>query len=392
MSNQILLLAPGPVQLHPEVQKILSLPMIHHRTPEFDAVLKSVLENLKFLFQTQNPVFMHSSTGSGGMESLLVNVLSPNDKVLAIVSGKFGERWADMAEAYGANVHRLAVPWGQAAPLDQIEKFLNENSDTAMVLTQACETSTATKHDLESLGKLIAKTQTLLLVDGITALGAYPLPMDSYHIDGLVAGSQKAVMLPTGMSFVSFSEKAWKKIKTSKCPKFYFDIQKEFTANKKGETLFSSNVPLIRALDFILKRIQHLGLDKHYSQLKRRADYTRAMALELGLTLFSKSPADSVTALQLPAFIDGVKLREHLETKYFLTVMGGQDQLKGQILRLGHMGYITENDLHETTLRLAQGLIDFDVNSKLNLDLQKINTISKKYLTQTALPVTLSES
>ena len=205
--------------------------------------------------------------------------------------------------------------------------------------------------------------------------------MDEYCIDGLVAGSQKAVMLPTGMSFVSFSEKAWNKIPKARCPKFYFDIQKEFEANKKGETLFSSNVPLIRALDFILNKIQELGLDKHYRQLRRRAEYAQAMTTELKLTLFSKSPSDSVTAMTLPANIDGQKLREYLEKKYLLTVMGGQDQLKGKILRMGHMGYITDTDMHETTLRIANGLIDFGVT----LDLEYITNTSKKYLSETAI-------
>ncbi len=380
MSNPILL-APGPVQLHPEVQKILSLPMIHHRTPEFDAILKSVLQNLKFLFQTTEPVFMVTSTGSGGMESLLINVLSPKDKVLAIVSGKFGQRWADMAEAFGADVHRLNVEWGTAVSVSEVEKFLKENPDTEIVMTQACETSTGTKHDVEALGKIIAKTKALFLVDGITALGAYQLPMDSWQIDGLVAGSQKAVMLPTGMSFVSFSQKAWQKIPKAKCPKFYFDITNELKANQKGETLFSSNVPLIRALDFILKRIETIGLQKHFRQLCRRADYTRAMAKELNLKLFSKSPSDSVTALSVPENIDGTKLREHLEKKYFLTVMGGQDQLKGKIIRLGHMGYIRESDMHETTLRLAQGLIDFNCP----VDIQKITLASQKYLSESLI-------
>lgn len=381
MSNQILLLSPGPVQLHPEVQKILSLPMIHHRTPEFDLILKSCLENLKYLFQTRNSVYMHTCTGSGGMESLLINVLSPGDKILSIVSGKFGERWADMAQAFGADVHRMNVQWGESVSTTEIEIFLTNHPDTSIVMTQACETSTATMHDIEKLGQIISKTKALFLVDGITALGAYPLPMDKYLIDGLVAGSQKAVMLPTGMSFVSFSEKAWQKIKTATCPKFYFDIRKESEANQKGETLFSSNVPLVRALDYVLKRIKDIGLEKHFLQLRRRADYTRHMIPELGLILFSKSPSDSVTAMLLPSHIDGQKLRTHLESKYFLTVMGGQDQLKGRILRLGHMGYITDNDLHESTLRIAQGLVDFGIQ----LDLLKISATSNKFLTETTL-------
>ncbi len=381
MSNQNLLLAPGPVQLHPEVQKILSLPMIHHRTPEFDAILKSALSGLQFLFQTKNPVFMQTSTGSGGMESLLINVLSPKDKVLAIVSGKFGERWADMAECFGADVHRLNIPWGEAVEPKQVQAFLQQNPDTEIVMTQACETSTATAHDIQKLGEVIHPSKALFLVDGITAVGAYPIPMDQWHIDGLVAGSQKAVMLPTGMSFVSFSEKAWKKIPQAQCLKFYFDIQKEFSANKKGETLFSSNVPLIRALDYVIGRIKILSIEKHFRQLKRRADYTRAMTTALSLTLYSKSPSDSVTALNLPPSMDGAKLREHLEKKYLVTVMGGQDQLKGKILRIGHMGYITDNDLHETTLRLAQGLNDFGQST----DIERITALSLKFLKESEI-------
>lgn len=362
MSNAILL-APGPVQLHPEVQKILAQPMIHHRTPEFDEILKRVLINLKFLFQTDQPVFMHTSTGSGGLESLLVNLLSPKDEVLVVVSGKFGERWADMAEVFGAQVHRYNVNWGDAVAVTEIEALLNENQNIKLVLCQACETSTATAHDIKALGEVIAKTKALFLVDGITAVGAYDIKMDEWHIDGLVAGSQKAVMLPTGLSFVCLSQKAWAVTETATCPRFYFDLRRELKANKNGETLFSSSVPLIKALDFVLKRIEELGLKKHFSQLRRRADFTREIAKKMKLDLFSNSPADSVTALKVPASLngalDGVKLREHLEKKYNVTVMGGQDQAKGKIIRIGHMGYILDEHLIETMHRLALALTDF---------------------------------
>lgn len=361
MSNAILL-APGPVQLHPEVQKILAQPMIHHRTPEFDSILKRVLSNLKFFFQTQNPVFMHSSTGSGGMESLLVNLLSSGDEILSIVSGKFGERWADMAEVYGAKVHRLNVEWGKSVSVSEVEKFLQQNKNIKLVLCQACETSTATSHDIKALGEVVSKTPALFLVDGITAVGAYDIKMDAWKIDGLVAGSQKAVMLPTGLSFVSLSEKAWAVADKATCPRFYFDLRKEVKANKNGETYYSSSVSLIKALDFVLNRIQEIGLEKHFAQLRRRADFTREIAAAMNLQLFSSSPADSVTALKLPSEIDGVKLRAHLESKYFVTVMGGQDQAKGKIIRIGHMGYILDEHMIDTMHRLALALKDFNYN------------------------------
>ena len=357
MSNAILL-APGPVQLHPEVQKILAEPMIHHRTPEFDFILARVLQNLKFLFQTKNPVFMHTSAGSGAMESALVNVLNPGDEVLAIVSGKFGERWADMAQIFGAQVHRLQVDWGKAVKIEDVEKYLKANPKTKIVMTQACETSTGTAHPIEALGKLVATTDALFLVDGITAVGAFELKMDDWHIDSLIAGSQKAVMLPTGLSFIAMSEKAWKVSETAKTPRYYFDLRKELKANKNGETLFSSPVPLVKALDFILSRLIELGLEKHFAQLRRRADFTRAMAVQMGLSLYSHAPSDSVTAINLPAAIDGIKLRAHLEKKYLVTIMGGQDQAKGKIVRIGHMGYILDEHLIAGVYRLAQALKD----------------------------------
>lgn len=375
-TSKSLLLAPGPVQLHPEVQKILSLPMIHHRTPEFDSILKTVLSDLKTLFVTKENVFILSSTGSGGMEALLINVIRPKAKVLAIISGKFGERWAEMAQTFGAEVHKLEVPWGSAVNVEDVEKFLKENPDTEVVMSQACETSTATVHPIKEIAAVVAKTKAVFLVDAITALGAMPLPMDEWQIDGLVAGSQKAIMLPTGLSFISFSQKAWAKIKDNPTPRYYFDVRKEQAANDKGETFFSSNVALIRALDFVLKDIKATGLEGLFKTIQRRAFYTRTMANVLGLEVYSKNPSDSVTALSLPPGFDGAKFREHLEKSYNVTVMGGQDQLKGKIIRLGHMGYITDTDLHQTTERLAAGLNDFG----FSLDLQKVSDASLHWL------------
>lgn len=377
MSNSILL-APGPVALHPEVQKALSLPMIHHRTPEFDQILSSVLKNLKNIFQTEEPCFLLSATGSGGMEALLINVLNPGDQVLALITGKFGERWADMADAFGARVIRLSSPWGEAISVDQVAQTLKAHPQIKIVLCQACETSTAVKNPIQEIAELIKKTDAIFLVDGITALGAYDLPMDRWGIDGLVGGSQKAFMLPTGMSFISFSKKAWKKIESSKSLKYYFDIKKEFSANEKGETYFSSNVSLIRALKVVLNLIElNGGLDSLFKTIGRRQRYTLAMAQIIGLSLYSRSPSESVTALLLPPNMDGVKFREQLEVKYGVTVMGGQDQLKGKIIRLGHMGYITDEDLHRMTLGLAQNLKDFT-----NLEIENLENKSRQWLSE----------
>lgn len=347
MITEYNVLAPGPVNLHPRVRNVLSLPMIHHRTPEFDQILKRVLLRLKKIFFTQEDVFILTSTGSGGMESLIVNTLEKNDKVLLIDSGKFGERWGEMIQTFGGQLHTIKLEWGQALDPQQLSDFLNSNPDTKLVLTQACETSTGVSHPIQEMGQILKSyPHTLFLVDAITALGAFPLKMDDWGIDGLVGGSQKAFMLPTGLAFVSFSQKAWKKIATNSTPRFYFDIRKEKKANQNGETFFSSNVTLIRALDEVLNILDEVGYDQLFKIISERAQMTRHFGPQLGFQLFAKFPSDSVTALLLPTNIDpkkydGQKIRSLLESKYHITIMGGQDQAKGKILRIGHMGYIT---------------------------------------------------
>lgn len=346
------LMAPGPVNLHPKVREILSEPMIHHRTPEFDKILAQALRRLKFIFQTNEPVYMISSTGSGGMEALIVNTLSPGDTVLAVNSGKFGERWIEIAKAYGVNVDELKITWGEAVTADTLNAKLKTKNYQA-VLTQACETSTGVLHPIQEIGECVnSHPETLFLVDAITALGAVPLPMDQWHIDGLVGGSQKAFMLPTGMSFISFSKKAQATFACSKIPKFYLDIKKEMAANSKGETFFSSNVTLIKALNFILTEVENQGLQSLFRSIQRRADYTSVMIQLLNLKSYAKTKSPSLTAIIVPESIDGQKLREMIETDFNLTLMGGQDQAKGKIIRIGHMGYILDEHLQHLATAL----------------------------------------
>jgi aspartate aminotransferase-like enzyme len=326
--------------------------MIHHRTPLFDQTFKKVLEQLPKVFGTLQRVYLLTCTGSGGMECLLVNTCNPDDEVIVINSGKFGERWAEMARAFGLKVHEIKVAWGKAVDVDTVKDLLIRYPIKA-VFCQACETSTAIKNPVKELGKLISGyPQTLFLVDGITAVGAYPVPMDEWNIDGLVAGSQKAFMLPTGMSFISFSQKAWDRIKTVTMPRFYFDIREEDKANRKGESWFSSNVSLIKALHVVLTMILAKGLESHFAEIKKRADFTRYCILKMGLKIFPDVPSESVTAFSLPEGFDSQALRTSLEQNFNITIMGGQDQLKGKILRIGHMGYIENGD----QLRLMRDL------------------------------------
>jgi aspartate aminotransferase-like enzyme len=349
-------MTPGPVPLPQEVLASMALPMEHHRTPEFIALWNRALGNLKRVFCTNQNVFIHTSTGSGAMESALINVLSPGDHVIAVTSGKFGERWADMAETFGARVTRIAVPWGQAVKVAEIQNALRATPDAVAVLCQACETSTGVLHPIREIARTVGQSKALLLVDGITALGALPLPMDEWGIDVLVAGSQKAFMLPAGLSFISFSKKAWIRVEQAKCPRYYFDIRKEKAANDNGESYFSSAVTHVRALDLVLSIFLSQGLERVYARIQTLSKATLLAAAEMGIGVFPEAPSPSLSALMIPEGVDGQKVRAEMEKNEAVIVMGGQDQLKGKIIRIGHMGAIRDEDLILTLRSFASAL------------------------------------
>jgi aspartate aminotransferase-like enzyme len=350
------LMTPGPVPLPEEVLEVLARPMEHHRTPEFVALFGRVLQNLKKVFMTNEPCFIQTSTGSGGMESALVNTLSPGDHVLSIVSGKFGERWAEMAEAFGLRVTRLEVEWGRAVRVNDVEEALKKNPDIKAVMTQACETSTGVLHPVRELARATRDSKAILIVDAITALGALPLPMDEWGVDVIIGGSQKAFMLPTGLSFIAFSKKAWSLVEKSTMPKFYFDIREEKKANDNGESLFSSAVTHVRALDLVLDIFLKRGMHKVHERIDALSRASIEAAREMGLKVFSEIASPSVTALAMPEGIDGQKVRADIEKSSHVIVMGGQDRLKGKIIRIGNMGAIRDDDLIATLEALAASL------------------------------------
>lgn len=378
------LMTPGPVAIHPEVLKLLALPAIHHRTPEFEKIFKRVLENLKHVFKTSQNVFIHTSTGSGAMESAIANCVSPGDKVICLVSGKFGERWAEMARAYQANVIVLNISWGEVAQPEQLEKLLSEHPDCVAVLCQACETSTGVLHPIEKLGAVVARTPALFLVDAITALGATPLPMDCWHLDVVIGGSQKAFMLPTGLSFISFSKKAWAVVERTKSVRYYFDIRKELKANLAGESFFSSPVTHMRALDYILTHFMVKDFDFVLDRIQKLATACRQACEVMGLKIYPRVASPSLSVIVMPDQpdqIDGQKVRLAMEEKFNITVIGGQDALKGKVVRIGHMGYITDEDLLETIKGLAGSInlqkANFISDEKIQLALSKAQKILK---------------
>ena len=340
------LLTPGPTPLPPQISLAMAKPIIHHRTPQFQEILKEASTGLKWVFQTANDVFIISSSGTGAMEAAVINLLSAGDVALVVQGGKFGERWTELCKAYGINVEILDVPWGEAVNPQEIGKRLKSNPQIKAVFVTLCETSTGVDNDIQAISAVVKETPAVLAVDAISGLGAVDLKTDAWGVDVVVAGSQKGLMLPPGLGFISVSAKAWKLVEASKTGRYYLDLRKAKKAADKNDTPFTSSITLIDALNEALKIMQKDGLEYIFKRHKTMADATRAAAKALGLELFAPTAAsDGVTAVKVPAALDGEKLVKTMRDTYGVTIAGGQDELKGKVFRIAHMGYIAESDI-----------------------------------------------
>ena len=340
------LLAPGPTPVPPEALLAMAMPIIHHRAPDFLPILDSAKKGLQWLYQTKNDVLILCATGTGGMEGSVTNFLSPGDDVLVINGGKFGERWTKICQAYGMKVEELIVEWGYAVKAEQVEAALRKNPKIKAVFVQANETSTGVYHDVKSVAAVVRNTGALMVVDAISALVAHDIKADEWGIDVMIGGSQKGVMLPPGLAFVSVSDKAWKMADTAKTPKFYFNFKKERENLAKNQTNFTSAVTLIIGLNACIKILQAEGLENAFARHARLAKATRAGAAALGLKLFPReSPSNALTAIEAPAGVDGQAIYKNLREKYGITGAGGQDKLKGKIFRIAHLGYADTFDV-----------------------------------------------
>ncbi len=341
------LLAPGPTPVPPEALTAMSMPIIHHRSPEFIPILEEAKNDLKWLFQTNNDVLILCSTGTGGMVGSVSNFLSPGDKALIVRAGKFGERWTEICEAHGVTPINIDVEWGYAVKPALVAAALKKDPKIKAVLIQASETSTGVAHDTEAIAKIVAKyDNTILVVDAITAMGVFDMPVDKWGIDVCITGSQKALMLPPGLAFVSVSDKAWKMAETAKCAKFYFNFPKERKNLAKNQTNFTSASSLIVGLNTVLRMMKADGLDNTFARHERLASATRAAMKALGLKLYAKeSPSTALTAVEVPEGVDGGALTKLMRDKYGVTVAGGQAQLKGKIFRIAHLGYFDTFDI-----------------------------------------------
>ncbi|MDH5457115.1 MAG: alanine--glyoxylate aminotransferase family protein [Nitrospinota bacterium] len=346
------LLAPGPTPVPETVNLEMAAPMVHHRTPQFSKIFGEAAEDAKYLFQTKQDVIILASTGTGGMESCITNLFSPGDKVLVVNGGKFGERWGKISQAYGLEPVWINVEWGQAVDVNKVKEALENDKDIRAVLVQASETSTAVAHPIEALSKLTRdRDDVLLVVDGITGVGVFPLPMDEWGIDAIVTGSQKALQLPPGLALVALSDKAWKFADQSKCPHFYFDLKKERKNLADKTSAYTPAVSLVIGLRAVLKSFKEEGIENVHKRHNRLARATRAATQALGLTMVAPdAPADSLTGVFLPDGIDGGKFVKSLRDDFGVTMAGGQDQWKGKVVRIAHLGYV---DTFDTIVAIA---------------------------------------
>jgi aspartate aminotransferase-like enzyme len=341
------LLTPGPTPLPPQVSEALSRPIIHHRTPQFQEILKEAHEGLKFVFQTKNEVFILASSGTGAMEAAVINLLSPGDTVITVEAGKFGERWTEICQAYGINCEVIKVEWGKAVSAEEIKsKVKSQKSKIKAVFTTLCETSTGVATDIKAIGEVVKNSDAVLVVDAISGLGAIDLKSDEWSCDVVVSGSQKGLMLPPGLGFISVSPKAWKLSEASKCPKYYFDLKQARKAYEKTDTPWTPAIGLIIALNEAINLLEKDGLENVFARHNKMAKATRLAVEALGLELFAPDAfSDVVTAVKVPEGIDGEKLVKTMRDTYGVTIAGGQSEMKGKIFRIAHMGYITEFDI-----------------------------------------------
>jgi aspartate aminotransferase-like enzyme len=353
------LMAPGPTPVPSEVLLAMAQPMLHHRTPEYEALFIEVRAGLKRLVQTSQDVIPLACSGTGAMEAAVVNTLSTGDTVAVVNAGKFGERWVEICRAYGVRVLELTAPYGETVPAERVAETLRKTPGLAAVVTQHSESSTGVLHDVRGYAGVTRSTDAILIVDAVSSLGIANLEMDAWGVDVVVAGSQKGLMLPPGLGFCALSERAWARTRTSKLPKYYFDLAEERKTVVKNEAHFTPAVSIVIGLRTVLGMLESEGLANVFRRHDRLARATRAGVEALGLGLFCKAtPSPALTAVTTPPGLNSEQIVTAYSKTHNITIAGGQGEMKGRIFRLGHMGYAAELDVIVALAALEQVLAE----------------------------------
>lgn len=357
MLNKLRLLTPGPTPLPEEVRLALAKDMIHHRKADFVHIMERIQPDLQYLFGTQEQVLPLSSSGTGAMYAAVSNLFAQGEKVIVVEGGKFGERWREIAQSHGLVVISLVLETGQAISTSQLQESLAKHPDASAVLVQASETSTGVLHPIHELGAVTRTLDVLLVVDGISAVGISPCPMDAWGIDCLLTGSQKGLMLPPGLSLLSLSHRAWDKVRTVQSENFYFNLLAELDKSLRNQTLFTSPVNLIQGLAVSLDLFRQTTLEAIYTKQWALTQMARVGITSLGLDLLAPTNFTwGLTAIKVPVGMDGSRILKVAAETYNVIMAGGQGELKNNIIRLGHMGHVDWSDILAGLYSLRQGI------------------------------------
>ena len=354
---------PGPTPLPERVVRSMNRPMIDHRGPEFAAILAEVTAGAKRVFGTSNDLILISSSGTGGLESAVANLVSPGDEVVAAICGNFGERFAALAAAYGADVVRLEFEWGQPVDPDDLAKVLERHPKAKVLLLTHNETSTGLTNNLRELARVGRNAGRIVVVDGVSSISSIAIETDAWGIDVAVSGSQKGWMAPPGISLVSISERAWEQQARARSPRFYFDWKEAKTWAEKGMTPFTPAVSVVFAMQEGLRMLDEEGLDNVYERHARLARATQAGLQALGFQLFAHDGyrSNTVTSALPPPTVDVAALRKLLNDKHGVVIAGGQGKMTGKMVRVGHLGAVAEGDVVQVLWALEQALEELDV-------------------------------
>ncbi len=352
------LFTPGPTPIPPEALLAMAQPIDYHRSVAATGLIKDVLEKLKLVFQTENDVLFLTTSGTGAMEGAVANLLSRDERVLVIRSGKFGERWAEICEAYGIEIIPIDVTWGDSVAPERLESHLAAYPDVKAVFATLCETSTGALHDIEALAALTRKASVLLVIDAVSALGADDLQMDNWGVDVVLSCSQKGLMTPPGLAFAALNKRAWAAVERSNLPKYYLDFCKARDTGLEGSTPYTPAVTLLSALDAALNRICAEGINAVLARHAHLALATRNAIKAIGLELFATHPANTLTSIRLPEEIDGKSFIKLMRHKHGITYAGGQAHLNGKIARIAHLGWMNENDVIVAIAAFERGLLE----------------------------------
>jgi len=359
------IMAPGPTPVPEEVLLEIAKPIIHHRTSQYQDIFKKAVERLKYVFKTKNDVFTFASSGTGAMEAAVVNVLSAGDKAIVVRGGKFGERFGELCKAYGIEMIPVDVEWGRAVDPKVVKDKLEASKGVKAVFATLTETSTGTRNDIEAIAKITSSTDAVLIVDAISGLCADELDTDGWKVDVVCGGSQKGMMLPPGLAFLSVGKKAMDRVAKSDIPKYYFDLKAYKKSLDKNDVPWTPAVGLVRGLCKAIDIIKEEGMENVLARHARLAKATRAAVAALGLEIFSSSPSNAVTAVKAPEGIDGQLLVKTMRNKYGVTIAGGQGHVKGKIFRIAHMGYMVEFDTITAISALETALKELGYKFKL---------------------------